>query len=256
MLHGYFYTVSSILRGEYSSIFSDIYQRKVFENQVLGKSFPRWQMQMAFPSRGNRWKASVFPDGFLISFWLSGRLEMYPPSSIRDKYTSIFLNNHWGKVIRKMVCGRGRVLRSFINSIYSRMFPCSFLLTGPRQWWAFWADLAPFIDTGRLVVTHVNYQKLGRSQIKSHLYLTTTGFSVVSADDVETARVNNGRLYSPKSPSLARASEGKEQGNRCDLLQAFQIQGKVLVTMEEYLPLLPILYCNIMPFVFILYTPT
>ena len=42
--------------------------------------------------------------------------------------------------------------------------------------------------------------------------MTTTGFSVVSADDDETARVNEGRQVSSKSPSLARA--GEEEGAR------------------------------------------
>ena len=41
---------------------------------------------------------------------------------------------------------------------------------------------------------------------------TTTGFSVVSADDDKTARVNDGRRVSSKSPSLARA--GEEEGAR------------------------------------------
>ena len=54
---------------------------------------------------------------------------------------------------------------------------------------------------------------MGQNLVKMCLFhLTTTGFSVVSADDYETARVNEGRRVSSKSPSLARA--GKEEGAR------------------------------------------
>ena len=48
--------------------------------------------------------------------------------------------------------------------IESRPFPCSFLLAGPRQRRAFWADSAPFVDTG-LSCRHL--QKLPRTRLKS-----------------------------------------------------------------------------------------
>ena len=54
---------------------------------------------------------------------------------------------------------------------------------------------------------------MGQNLVKISLFnLTTTGFSIESADDDETARVNEGRRVSSKSPSLARA--GEEEGAR------------------------------------------
>ena len=102
----------------------------------------------------------------------------------------------------------------------------------PRQQRAFWADSEPFIDKGRLLVIHGNYREPGSSQRQSHFYLTTTGWLVVSTDD-ETARVNEGRRVSSKSPSLARA--GKEEGARklTRLASSFPDGGKSILAGKK-----------------------
>ena len=53
----------------------------------------------------------------------------------------------------------------------------------------------------------------------------TTGFSVVSDDD-KTARVNEGRRVSSKSPSLARASKEEGERKRTRLASSFPNAGK------------------------------
>ena len=99
----------------------------------------------------------------------------------------------------------------------SCQFPCSFLLASPRQWRAFWADSAPFVDTGRLIIGG-NYQPPSHSQVKMALSLTTTRFSVVSIDDEVTTLVNEGLWVGSKSPLLARLVRMKEQGNGRELI--------------------------------------
>jgi len=141
-----------------------------------------------------------------------------------------------------------RVLRNFITWINSHPFICYLLLPGSCQRRAFWAYSAPFANMGRLDVICGNYREPVRSKVRVLFYLTTTWFLVVSADDDNTVRVKEGRRVSLKSPSLARIveEEGARKWTRLALgfpnvgkhfLAWKWHRGKVLVTMEEYLPL-------------------
>ena len=62
--------------------------------------------------------------------------------------------------------GIENIIANWDAQIESRPFPCSFLLAGPRQRRAVWADSVPFVDTGRLVVIRGNYREPGCSQVK------------------------------------------------------------------------------------------
>ena len=84
---------------------------------------------------------------------------------------------HWwsglffAHILRHLFFTVKKLIVNWDTWIKSRPFPCSFLLAGPRQRRAFWADSAPFVDTGRLVVIRGNYREPGCSQVKM-TYLT------------------------------------------------------------------------------------
>ena len=65
-------------------------------------------------------------------------------------------------------------------------FPCSFVLAGPRQRRAFWAELSPFTDMGHVLspATETN-ENLVVVKWESYFYMNTTGFKVFSTDDHE-----------------------------------------------------------------------
>jgi len=64
----------------------------------------------------------------------------------------------------------------------------------------------PFIDTGLSSSSAETSENMVR--LERHFCVTTTGFSVFYADYHESARVNEGRRVSSRSPLFARA--GKE----------------------------------------------
>ena len=120
------------------------------------------------------------------------------------------------------------IIPNWDAQIESRLFPRSFLLAGPRQRRDFWADSVPFVDTGSLVVICGNYREPSFSQVKKPklgqnwskyviFTLLQPGSSLVSADDNETTRVNEGRRVSSKSPSLARAGDEERARKRTRL---------------------------------------
>ena len=98
------------------------------------------------------------------------------------------------------------IISNWDTWIKSHLFPCSFLPAGPHQQRAFWADSAPFVDTGRLVVIHGNYREPGCRQVKMTYFdqfwlfhLTTTRF--LGSFRRWRRDVNEGHRVSSKSPS-------------------------------------------------------
>jgi len=96
----------------------------------------------------------------------------------------------------------------------SYTFACSILLAGPCKRRAFWADSAPFVDTGPLVDIRGNYREPRCSQVKMELlpnYDQVLSSFVGWQQDVPC-------WVSSKSPSLVRAweEEGTKKQTRVD----------------------------------------
>ena len=109
-------------------------------------------------------------------------------------------------------------------------FPCSFLRTGPRQWWAFTADTTPFVDTGRLVVI-ITTENLVIVRWESQ-FLTTIGFLRMT-----TRRPMSTKGYESSQKALRwwGPAKRKEQGNGRYSLQTFQKQGRVFWLEKDIL---------------------